>query len=261
MLPVRCDGSTLDRLIDGLIRGRSAGHVRESGFSSKGFEGAVGAARALGLIEPDEMRLTDVGRAFGLAEGRARAALLEERMRGFAPYAALIDDVAAGRLSGETEADWVSRRWAAEGWGSSESNRAEGVSTFARLAEAASLAEFVPGRRGHPTRIRWRVALDGHRGRGGEPRRRVEAAAEAAPAATASAPPAPPHDSAERAVPADDPLTTPEPASQSSAHSEVVFVLSPGRVARLEVPSALTVAEKQRLLTLLDVLVRTEPPG
>jgi hypothetical protein len=236
MLPARCDAEILDRLIDGLVRGRSLAAVRESGFTTKGFEGAASLARALGLAEGEALELTAAGRTYGLADGDARAAQLRRALRRYPPYAALLAEAEAGRLQEETEADWIARHWAAAGWGSSESNRAEAVSTFARLTEAAGVADFITGRRGRPSRLRWRWGP-------------TPVAASPAPEAGAPA-------QQQRARPRADAM-----AATPAERSEVVFALGPGRTARLELPAALTPEEKQRLLTLIDVLVRAEPLG
>jgi hypothetical protein len=241
-LPYRTDGAGLDRLVDLLARGRELADIRFDGFIGKGFDGTLAAAVALGLVDDLSGRLTPAGTAYALADASARPELLRSALRHFEPYARVLDELAAGRLGVETEADWLARWWSTQGYGSSESNRAEGVAAFARLAEAAGVASYIPGRRGHPTRLRWTAAVP-RPDRGRTVSTPQSVAIESASVAMRPGPP------------------EPEPAPAESEQSEVVFVLSPGRVARLHVPSALSVSEKQRLLTLIDVLVRTDAPG
>jgi hypothetical protein len=261
VLPFRTDAGELLRLLDGLARGRSADHVREAGFAARVFEGTIVAASALQFVRPDPLVLTEAGQEYALAASVARSALLRGAMMSFAPYRTLLDEVVGGSLPDETEADWLARWWATRGWGSSESNRAEGVAAFGRLASAAGLAEYVPGRRGYPTRLRWtddarRIhAVDaGTDMPEDQARPAVGVASMTSPGRTEPGGLEP--TAALRAR--DEALGAVGPPAEGPEQSEVVFALGGGRVARLQVPAALTPAEKQRLLTLIDVLVRTE---
>jgi hypothetical protein len=241
-------------MIDALARGRTLEQIRLQGFAEKRLEGSRLAAVELGMLKASG-RLTDLGTRFALADAQARSELLRGALMGYGPYAAVLSAAKAGEVGDETEADWIARLWSTAGFGSSESNRAEGVATFGRLAEAAGLAEYIPGRRGHPTRLRWTRLPEAPREPPPATRSHAADAEASVSADRAGAPSKPPPEVGR--IRAAEP-SRPQAAEARPAWSEVVFVLGPGRVARLELPPALTRAEKDRLLRLVDVLVRDD---
>lgn len=266
VLPYRTDGTDLVQLIDARGRGRALDQIRAATGSAKNYEGTLATAYALGLLETGSGELSATGRALALAGDAERRSLMRAALRGFEPYARLLDEVfSRAARQGETpstETAWVEMWWGTHGYGSSQSNRAEGAATLARLLEYAGMASYVQGRRGHPSRIAWEPgAASLWRGAAGpltSPPSRPAALTrepEAQRMPGSGGPPAATH------------VATPAPAAPSplaAYQSELSVELGPGRVARLQVPAALTAEEKSRLLALVDLLVRVEsrrPPA
>jgi len=244
VLPYRTDGTDLVQLVDARGRGRTLEQIRTTIGSAKNYEGTLTAAYALGLLEPGSAELSASGRALALAGDAERRSQMREVLRGYEPYAALLDEILgrASEVAPNTETAWIEMWWGTHGFGSSQSNRAEGAATLARLLEYAGLARYVQGRRGYASRIGWEPGAAAL-WRGAAP------LAESPAAAPAAAPERP------RPVAA---TATVQRANPAAPPSELSVELGPGRVARLQVPAALTAEEKSRLLALVDLLVRVE---
>lgn len=291
VLPYRTNGADLTRWLEARARGAATDQPAALGIAAKSLDGTIEAATSLGLVAERSAGLTTLGRRFVLASGADRVRILREAMCAFTPYGGVLEAV-RDRGDEETEVAWIERWWGTHGQGGSQSNRAEAAASLGRLVEHVGLGTYIPGRRGHPTRIRWdRTAL-----REACPWPTPRAAAPpagGAPGAEPGSRPAPPEpparadDSAERgeASPtsqpsakrtgADPPLARPTalagspPASpppvdpgrraraapRSPRHSRLVLPFGEGRVAKLSIPAVLTRAERRRLLSLVELLV------
>jgi hypothetical protein len=268
VLPYRTTGEEMTRFLEARARGRDLSQIQALDFSTGAFQGTLVAATALGFLDPDTRELTQVGRDYVLASLRERAGLVRGAMGRFEPYGLLLEAVFDRGAPNETPLDWVVNWWGTQGYGNSETNRDEGSSAFARLVEFTGLGSFVPGRRGHPTRIRWA------QGAPGDPKRRTRASsAQVVPQRNQDdeAPPAAPvleHQREPEALPA--PTSAPgsaraRPAPAVSAteaepNSSLVLSLGPGRTVQLTVPPRITTAEKKRLLALIELII-TPAPG
>lgn len=249
VLPYRTDGEDLVRLLEARARGRTIPQIRTLNFSAKNFEGTLLTAQALGLLDQAAEELTDNGRRFALAPEGERQELLHTVLTAFEPYALLLEAISARKPTTATLTDWIERWWATHGYGSSESNRAEAAATFGRLVEFAGWGSYVPGRRGHPTRIEWREGAKWTSAlRGGVPS--AEPLHDAVPAAPARPP------VTSRAAQEPAPFLMREALD---AYSTAILEVRTGQTARIRVPSTLTRAEKERLLRLLDLLIRVVP--
>ncbi|HET8654921.1 MAG TPA: hypothetical protein VFL93_05370 [Longimicrobiaceae bacterium] len=237
ILPYRTDASALSWWLEARARGRAPGELRAAARSTKGAEGTAATAAALGLADAETGELTEAGRRFALASPDERRDLTAAAIRRHAPYRRLLDAVAA-RGDAVTEVGWMETWWAAHGYGNSASNRQEGAAVLGRLAEFAGLGRYVPGRRGHPTRVAW-----------------AEGALER-PAPERAAVPVP-----REAVRGAAGGPEPRPAVRGGAGDDlnrVVIPLGDGRTARFELPARLPAEEKRRLMALLDLLITAE---
>lgn len=241
VLPYRTDADDLHRLLTALARGRTPPQARMLGFSPKGFEGTVTAARALGLISDNSDAPTELGRRYVLAEGAQRVVVLREVLQGYAPYALLLEAVATGVRTAATPLDWVQTWWATHGFGSSESNRVEAAPVLARLVESAGLGRYVQGRKGHVSRIEW--AADAGR-------------LVAATAGPAGAPPAP-RTGGPPATGSLSDASAPSPVAPEGEEptTELRWELAPGRAVQLRLPGRLTPGERRRLRELFELLL------
>lgn len=285
VLPYRTDALALSEWLEARARGRSAEQLRDAVHSPKGVEGTAAAAAALGFVDTDAGRLTDLGERFALGDEAERRTLLAGALRAYAPFSSVFAAVEARGGGTETEVRWIEALWATRGFGSSESNRREGAAAFGRLVDFAGLGEYVPGRRGRPTRIRWSVAGNGRTPptapNGGATRTLTAAAPDlfTTPAEPPSAPvERPSASSPQPRRPSSSPQTAEAAASEREnsplrrhdgaragvrpradlAVNSITVPLAGDAVARVEVPLRLPPAEKRRLLDLLELLITEE---
>jgi hypothetical protein len=234
-------------------------------------EGTAAAAAALGFVDPLDGGLTPRGERYALAEAVERRRLLREALLAYAPYREMLHALGERGAPAETEVRWIEAWWSTRGFGSSESNRREGAAAFGRLGEFAGLGEYVPGRRGHPTRVRWTPGILP----GGSAALSTLAAPPSAPAPSAllprrrasapdpdpdlftARPPDEPAVSAPAALrpPPADSARSPRPVPSSAAVNRITVPLAGDATARIEVPQRLPRAEKRRLLDLLQLLI------
>lgn len=234
VLPYRTDAELLLRWLEARARDPRARAVR-----GRGAEGAAATAAALGLTDRETGALSAAGERLVLASAGERPGLLAAAMEGYEPYRALMAAARAHSPGGSTEVGWMESWWGTNGYGGSRSNREEATATLGRLVEYAGLGRYIPGRRGHPTRIEW-----------SEPRP-IRAPPPAAPP-LAPSPPVP------AAVSSSAPRRAPAPASDAVEYNHLTVPLSTGATARLQLPVRLPAAEKERLLSLLRLLIVEE---
>ena len=259
-------------------RGRSAEQLRSAVDSPKGVEGTAAAAASLGFTDAADGALTELGERYALADEGERRRLLLERMRSYPPYREALLELAERGRPTETEVRWIEAFWSTRGFGGSESNRREGAAAFGRLADFAGLGEYIPGRRGRPTRIRWHdgafspdttaspALVPSHHPAGADSEEEPDLFTAAPPPPAPTPPPtAPTLDTPERVrprppSPAPDRETARPPVRSRDGRpvNRVTVALSGDAVARLEVPLRLPSAEKRRLLELLERLISDE---
>lgn len=246
-LPYRTDADDLARFLDALARGRQLEQIQTLNYSKKAFEGTVTAAQELGLVLGDGSELSPLGRRFALADERERKAIMLDALRGHEPYGLLLEALAS-RDEAVTATDWIEAWWSTHGFGSSGSNRSEGSTALARLLEYVELGSYYQGRRGHPSRVEWRPGALKALGRSTA----VAAARVDSPESTDAPEPGP----APR-------RSDPQPKEREGAgedEAELRLPLNGGRRAYIRLPATVTVKEKERILTLLDLLITTNDP-
>lgn len=260
VLPYRTDALALAEWLAARARGRSAEQLRSAVDSPKAVEGTAAAASALGFTDALEGVLTTRGERYALGEEPERRQLLREALLAYGPYREMLRALSERGGSPETEVRWIEAWWATRGYGSSESNRREGSAAFGRLADFAGLGEYVPGRRGRPTRIRW--AASARIPSAGEPvvsPRRTPIAAQTPDLFSAPPPPAPDAKREEarppRTAAGADPPRAAGRLRDGAAVNRITLPLAGEATARIEVPLRLPAAEKRRLLDLLDLLI------
>lgn len=256
VLPYRTDPDQLAGWIEARARGRASAQRRETDLAAKTLEGTLATAAALGYFQRDTDQLTPAGQRFALASRPERRDLLRDALRAFPPFGGLLRAVAERPRRPVTDAQWIETWWATHGHGSSQSNRLEATAVFGRLVDHVGWGRYIPGRRGHPTRIEWSDEAFAELAPSPEAPS-LRAASEAPPASDGDAPePAATHDL--RAAPAAPPASEPA-AAAPAGYNRIVVPLRSGDVARLEVPLRLSRDEKRRLVELLDLLISEEP--
>lgn len=206
------------------------------GAAGAGEPARVGAAaRTLGLVDAAG-RLTESGSALALGDALAAGAAMREALRSYQPYQALLEECAS-RGESTTRTDWAELWWGARGYGTSETNRREGMAMLGRLAHFAGLCAYVPGRRGHPSRLEWSGKF-------------------ARPSATSARDRPAPEEAPSHPQP---PPGRPGSAGRTEAAIDGVghatLTMTNGRTAELRVPSRLSADDRRRLRALLEVLM------
>lgn len=274
VLPYRTTGEEVTRFLEARARGRDLGQIQALDFSTGAFQGTLVAATVLGFLDADARDLTQLGRDYVLGSAAERTALMRAAVQRFEPYGLLLEAVFDRGAAQETPLDWVVTWWSTQGYGNSETNRAEGASSFARFVEFTGLGSFIPGRRGHPTRIRWADSAPG-KVKGPTRQPPVTVRKPIVPDDSARHSPTAGPVQAEAAPPAaapETPLSAAEPAAARPAtqrtwveprepepNTSLVLSLGPGRTVQLTVPPRITATEKQRLLGLMELMITTAP--
>jgi hypothetical protein len=254
VLPYRTDEADLHRLVAARARGRTLDQVRTLGFSAKSFDGVVTTAQCLSLVSDKNGELTQYGRTYALCSAADRPEKLAHLIRSYLPFSLALDAALLHGGPQPTPLEWLETWWAAHGFGSSESNRAEAAPVFAKLVEFAGLGRYIQGRKGHPSRIEW--------------------AADAAPspATSVGAPAAEELEGVEpsriqaSAPPGEMPLRDQRlaapvlhdsgaEAGHEAGPTALRWTLGPGREVVLHLPAALSRAERERVLRLVELLL------
>lgn len=255
VLPYRTTGEELSRLVEARARGRDLGQIQSLNFAAGAFQGTLLAASELGLVHGEERELTPVGREFALASPEEKRTLLLPALLGYPPYELLLEAVFDRGDPQETTLEWVQTWWSTQGYGNSQTNREEGSSALAKLLDFTGLGSYVQGRRGHPTRVRWREGI----------RTTVrEILGSEAPSGIPAAPEsAAPDELAAEAGDLDPPpISTADPLSRRparGANSELVLNLGSGRTVQLSIPPDLDAAEKQKVIAMMELMISAHP--
>jgi hypothetical protein len=249
-LPYRTTGDDIERLASALARGRDLEQVQSLFSSSNNFRGTVSAAEQFGLLNPDTEELTPSGKALALGDPEKRKEVLFSAVLDYGPYELLLEAISGEGIFGEdgdefTPVEWIEKWWHTNGYGSSQTNRSEGSSSFAKIVEYLDIGEYKQGRRGHPSRIEWTsdAQLKIRKARNEEGREDLEASSSASDI----------HEVGSRAPT--------EKNSESASYSEnniLTLNLGDDRVAKLSLPPKLTPREKKRLVDLVDLMIATE---
>lgn len=249
VLPYRTTGEELSRWIEARARGRDLAQIQGLNFAAGGFQGTLVAGQALGFVDPETQDVSLVGREFALAPDPERRRLIFESLLRYEPYELLIEAVFDRGNATETTLEWVQTWWSTQGYGSSQTNREEASSAFAKLAEYAGLGSYLQGRRGYPTRIQW---SDGAGERAKEvlrasesPRSTVEEEAEGVEAF--------------EAIDFSAPAALGGGEGPAGGNSRLVLNLGAGRAVELSFPPYLSAEERKRLLALVELMLTATP--
>jgi len=255
-LPYRTTGEDIERFLFACARGRDMDKIRSLYSSTSTFQGTVSAADELGLFDSEAAELTDAGKKFAMGGEKTRKRSLSKAILRYEPYELLLEAAFGEGIQEEegrryTTIEWVEMWWSTNGYGSSQTNRSEGSSAFGYLLSYAGLGAYKQGRRGHPSRIEWmedsedrlrevrQELVDGFRGEeekedelGGQPDAvRNESSEEGKGRAGLTARP---------------------------NNNVLTMNLGNDRVAELSLPSKLSTKEKERLLSLVELMIATE---
>ena len=254
-LPYRISADDLVRFVEARARGRDRSQIMASlNLSQKALSGLISAAVVLQLVDSDTVELTQTGQLFALAGDTERRDLLLKQISTFEPYELLVEAIFNRDGERVTPLNWIETWWSTHEYGTSNTNREEASTSFARLIEFVRLGSYVQGRHGHASRIEWSDEAPNRWARVVDPGVRTA-----------------PAESLEKADPKginerDDSLSSNlrryESEQDVGRFREVGSVLSlqfsEEKKVEIRVPPALTLEEKERLLNLIDLMISTE---
>jgi hypothetical protein len=251
-LPYRTTGDDIERLASALARGRDLEQVQSLFSSSNNFRGTVSAAEQLGLLDPDTEELTPPGKALALGDPEKKKEVLFSAVLDYGPYELLLEAISGEGIFGEdgsefTPVEWIEKWWHTNGYGSSQTNRSEGSSSFAKIVEYLGVGEYKQGRRGHPSRIEWTsdAQLRIRKARNEEAQEDFR----------------PSPDEGDFHKTGSQNRTQVDDKSELSLRPDnnvLTLNLGDDRVAKLSLPPKLTSQEKKRLVDLVDLMIATE---
>lgn len=172
----------------------------------------------------------------------------------YGPYELLLEAISAEGIEGEeedkfTSLEWIEKWWNTNDYGSSQTNRTEGSSAFAKIVEYLEIGEYKQGRRGHPSRIEWAGDAQKRINEARNEQTREEIGAES-PAL---------HNDRASDVKDDQDVAGKESGSVSRPKNNILTLnLGDERVAELSLPPRLTPHEKKRLVALVELMITTD---
>jgi hypothetical protein len=254
VLPYRTAGEDLERFCSACNRGRDMDQIQSLFPSSRNFSGTTSAAATLGLYKPEEEVLTSSGEVLATGEPDKKKEALFQAVLEFEPYELLLEAIFTSGVKEKEESKftplkWVEKWWEDNGYGSSQTNRDEGSTTFANISSYLELGSYKQGRHGHPSRIEWDPNAE----------KRVDKARERLQRNEIS-------ESEKKAVGNKEPVEDEEDLvggekseiESPPENNSLTLNLSDGRVAKLSLPPKLSSGEKERLVSIVELMVETE---
>lgn len=154
-LPYKTDDQDVIRLIEAIKRKPDNEKAIKDIYNKSNFETSRKALEILGILDT---RLSFSYEGKDLAVERddsQREKLFLKFILRYPPYGHFLESVSHSSNLSTTDTESVKDYWWKHGYGSSGSNRDEGVVTFGKLVQLAGLGKFVIGRKGQPSRIEW----------------------------------------------------------------------------------------------------------
>ena len=226
--------------------------IRSIFTSTSIFQGTASAAAELGLFNAEIVELTEQGKKFAMGGEDTRKRSLLEAILNYEPYELLLEAAFGDGVQEEegkrhTTIEWIEMWWGTNGYGSSQTNRSEGSSAFGNLLGYTGLGTYKQGRRGHPSRIEW---LEDSEDRIREVRRELIGGFKE----EVDKP-------EEQEESENEPIEKKKGRTESTVRPEnnvLTMNLGNDRVAELSLPPQLSSQEKERLLSLMELMIATE---
>lgn len=256
-LPYRTTGEDLERFVSARNRGRDMSQIRSLFTSSPNFRGTLSAAEVLKFYDPEAEHLTQLGRDFASEDDDEKKKALFSAILAYEAYELLLEAIFTSGISEDngtefTSLEWIESWWEDNEYGSSETNRTEGSTAFAKIISYLSLGTYKQGRHGHPSRIEWSSDVES-RVQQARSRSREESPTQSNKEVRDEEP----SDRTEQQPVSDAENGHPQLDSKSE-NNVLTLNLSNNRVAKLSLPPKLTPKEKERLVSLVDLMVATD---
>lgn len=123
-------------------------------YSGAKIDGARKTMETLGLIEGFNFKAFGKELAYETNEDKKREIFRKVILK-YPPYELFLAKLTESEFQQETDIEVVKNFWGKNDFGASPNNRDEAASVFGSFIALAGLGEFITGRRGKATRIKW----------------------------------------------------------------------------------------------------------
>ncbi|WP_342416676.1 hypothetical protein NST83_04165 [Paenibacillus sp. FSL R10-2782] len=123
-------------------------------YSGAKIDGARKTMEILGLIDGFNFKALGKELAYETNEEKKRE-IFRKVILNYPPYELFLAKLTESEFQQETDIENVKNFWGRNDFGASPNNRDEAASVFGSFIELAGLGEFIIGRRGKATRIKW----------------------------------------------------------------------------------------------------------
>ncbi|MDZ8067728.1 MAG: hypothetical protein RMY64_19250 [Nostoc sp. DedQUE08] len=124
-------------------------------YNKSNFETSRKALEILGILDK-ELIFSSAGKDLAIEkDNKRREELFLQFFLDYTPYGHYLESISHSNNLSTTETQTIKDYWWKHGYGSSASNRDDGVVVFGKLLSLTGLGKFINGRRGQPSRIEW----------------------------------------------------------------------------------------------------------
>lgn len=153
-LPYGTSGDSVLKLLDAIKKKQGDEKGIRAIYSGGKFDSTRKSLEILGIIEG--LNLLPVGKEliYETNESKRQATFLKVILN-YPPYEYFLTYIHQNMSSDETDIDLIKNFWGRNDYGSSPNNRDEAVSVFCNFIALAGVGEYIVGRRGKNSRIKW----------------------------------------------------------------------------------------------------------
>lgn len=154
-LPYKADDRDVLKLIEAIKRKPDNEKAIKDIYNKSNFENSKKTLEILGVLD-EQLSFSAEGKQLAIErDNNQREKLFLKVLLRYPPYGHYLESIFQGDNLSATDTESIKDYWWKHNYGSSTSNRDDGVVTFGKLIQLAGLGKFVIGRRGQPSRIEW----------------------------------------------------------------------------------------------------------
>lgn len=153
-LPYGTSWENILKLLDAIKKKQGDEKSIRAVYSGAKIDGARKTMETLGLIDGFNFKALGKELAYETNEDKKRE-IFRKVILNYPPYELFLAKLTESEFQQETDIENVKNFWGKNDFGASPNNRDEAASVFGSFIELAGLGEFITGRRGKATRIKW----------------------------------------------------------------------------------------------------------
>jgi len=155
-LPYKTDDQDVLRLIEAIKRKPDNEKAIREVYNKANFETSRKTLEILSILD-ERLSFSAEGKELAIEkDDNQREKLFLKFFLRYPPYGHFLESISHnGDLSSTTDTESIKDYWWKHNYGSSTSNREDGIVTFGKLVQLAGLGKFITGRRGQPSRVEW----------------------------------------------------------------------------------------------------------